>query len=91
MKITLSHSKRFIAMNKKRIGKWTPEDKKIKQLEDDLAAFSFKICNRVINGEPIELRFDQICYKITKKQAEIHVLRHKHLYQFKGDQNFEFF
>ena len=71
------------------MGKWALEDqKKIKQLEDDLASFSSKICNRVVHGESPGLSFAQVYYTVTKKQARIYAMKQKYeFYQPASDQN----
>lgn len=85
----MRYTEQIIPSNKRKIGKWALEDqKKIKQLEDDLASFSFKICNRVVHGEPIRLTFAQVYYTVTKKQAKIYAMKQKYeFYQPASDQN----
>lgn len=85
----MKYTEQIIASNKRKIGKWVLEDqKKIKQLEDDLASFSFKICNRIVHGESTRLSFAQVYYTVTKKQAKIYAMKQKYeFYRPTSDQN----
>lgn len=85
----MKYTEQIIHSNKRKMGKWALEDQnKIKQLEDDLASFSSKICNRVVHGESPGLSFAQVYYTVTKKQAKIYAMKQKYkFYQPTSDQN----
>jgi len=68
------------------------DQRRIRQLENEIDSISFKICNRVLQGKNSGLTFVQTYKKIVKKQAEIYAIKWEYgLYRRTNDQNYEFF
>lgn len=83
----MKHTEQFSNLNKKKIGRWALNDqRRIRQLEDELMSFSCKTCNLVLQGKGSSIRYETVYNKVTEIQAKIYAIKLKYgVYQDIGE------